>query len=140
LNEAISEVYRYLDLNDYVPSTINQNSPDTLGWILEAQTTATGESLHYLALQLLVRKKIGIWTNDMQSAANIIADRQTQNLFFMWLSQGKTHGLCNRVLGLAPVTKPARHLNWTWEHSDRERSWRESMGWDFIYLGEACLK
>jgi hypothetical protein len=140
LSDAIKDVYTYIGLSELVPRFIidSASKQDNFGWAMDARFTSTGYPSHLLAVHLLIRQMINDWDSDKQRATDILYSRQTQNLFFLWLRDGCTYDVRNRVLGLAPVGRPPRLHQWTWERADNEQAWRESMGWDFIFMGERC--
>ncbi len=140
LSDAIKDVYKFIGLSNLLPAFISHSAAnqDDFGWAMDARFTSLGYPSHLLAVHLLIRQMIRDWDSDKQRATDILYSRQTQNLFFLWLRDGCTYDVRNRVLGLAPVQRPARLHQWTWERADNEQAWRESMGWDFIFMGERC--
>jgi hypothetical protein len=85
---------------------------------IEAANNPLNYQSHLVAVHLLLRKSSGLWNGSYQGAANKLASRQPQNLFYRWLANGTSQGLVDSFLAIAPRTRPAAQRFWIWQEPD----------------------
>lgn len=97
-----------------------------------------GYRLHLKGVASLLR----ISMNESLARSRLIAQklfqRQAGNPFFRVLAEGPSEAVLDRVIELCP--KPGNDLDfrrhqWTWERADSDEAWRESMGWECVFIG-----
>lgn len=92
--------------------------------IIAALTAPLGYQLHLVGVHLLlgwlITKKRGTL------AGKILHKRQPLNPFFQWLAD---------VTVIIPeASTTSRCTQWAWERADSECAWKESMGWDYLFI------
>ncbi|HYX38024.1 MAG TPA: hypothetical protein VE954_33400 [Oligoflexus sp.] len=97
-----------------------------------------GYELHLKAVAAFLRMTIGSSVSRSHAMAQRLHDRQEGNPFFQVLAEGPSEELSRRLLQLCP--KPGddlgfRRYQWAWERDTANEAWRESMGWDCIFMG-----
>lgn len=95
----------------------------------------SGFPLHLAAVQILILEEIGVsntyWINVARNALN---DRQPGNAFFAHLDK-KDDVAVKLFLEQSPKEEPSIKNQWSFERVDSEQAWKNSMGWDLIFLG-----
>jgi hypothetical protein len=109
---------------------------------LEASFTDPGYQLHLKAVAIYLKEKLDVqrtWRSDL---ARELSDRQPENPFFRYLFQGASDEVAAQVLAScpAPGELPARRFQWSWERADAAEAWRESMGWDCVFMANLLLR
>jgi hypothetical protein len=86
---------------------------------------------------MLVRK-LTLDSNAISKSAQVLRDREPENPFFAYLAEGQSAHVTNLVLAKCPSPdRPSRKLfQWSWERTDGEQAWRDSMYWDCIFMGQ----
>jgi hypothetical protein len=96
-----------------------------------------GYELHLKAVSSFLRLTMASSVSKTRDIIGKLHDRQRDNPFFQALAEGAHEGVINRVLQLCP--KPwddlgFRRYQWAWERDTANEAWRESMGWDCIFM------
>jgi hypothetical protein len=110
----------------------------TLG---SATLNEKGFPLHLAGVQVFLLRLLNLEAPRQQilnAAANVLASREPNNPFFLFLREGKTERVQQSVLRLCPaLDRPSRkRFQWAWERTEAEKAWEESMYWDCIFLGQ----
>jgi len=106
--------------------------------LLEYTTAAfnpLGYQLHLVAVKTLIRQALG---EDCSRTVAKLNERDT-NSFFVYLSGDKVKSyelLVERVNGLSNPNKS----QWAWEREDKEAAYKDSMGWDVVFMCNLLLK
>lgn len=104
--------------------------------LVAARYAKPGYRLHLKGVQTYLKKITGhSISNDM--VLNIILDRQPDNPFYKLLKYGPTQDIKNQVIAQCPRFNSDlsfRRHQWTWERATSDEAWRESMGWDCIFI------
>ena len=100
-----------------------------------------GSALHLASLDVYIRRQIGAWDAVLQAAANKLHSREPQNVWFEWLSRGASDSLAERLISQVPVynASTSKRLQWSFVRQDSEKAYKESMGWEFIFLIDHLL-
>jgi hypothetical protein len=96
-----------------------------------------GYELHLKAVSSLLRLTLASSVSKTRDIIRKLHERQRDNPFFQALAEGPHEAVMNRVLQLCP--KPwedlgFRRYQWAWERDTATEAWRESMGWDCIFM------
>lgn len=119
-----------------MPSSILLPIEDFL--LASASANDLGFPLHLAAVGVLVAKKSGVASARLNDAAAIIASRDPENPFFVWLNDGKPGMVTNTLLRRcpSPERRSTIRFQWTWEREYSVHSWQESMYWECIFIAE----
>jgi len=101
---------------------------------LAAQVTPLGFNLHLVAVDFFVRYYALKDSQTIEKAEQILADRQPNNPFFVWLHEGGTDKVADLVLKYCPTNKPDQRRQWSWERSTAEAAWLDSMGHECLFM------
>lgn len=113
----------------YIAASFNQ-----LGYPMHL----TAVSIYAMAISRGGRKKLPFLA---KLAARKLAGRQPKNPFFAWLagSDAKAHVLLYEVKGQLKSNGQGDRHQWGWEREDAEQAWKDSCGWDVVFM-ENLLK
>lgn len=104
-----------------------------------AHTNKLGYSLHLVAVETFLLKKLGQNTPQMHAAIEKINKRDPGNPFFEYLRDGPTAHVRDIVLDVCPkdqASLPRKLFQWSWERQTSEQAWKESMLWDCIFMAK----
>jgi hypothetical protein len=90
---------------------------------------------------IYLKEKLDVQRTWRTDTARDISDRQPGNPFFRYLWQGPSDEVEAQVLALCPNEGTAweRKFQWSWERADDSEAWRESMGWDCVFMANLLL-
>lgn len=108
-------------------------SYDTLVW--EALMTNNGYRLHLVANTAWTLRSLGVADPRIDKAIALIAARQPDNPFFLYLLLGRD----KRVLRLVDQKCQANAArtdfsDWAWQRSENDKAWERSMVWDCVFM------
>ena len=134
---VLGRVYQYLGMSR--TSEMRQYE-DSDGDALPTKATEapTGYELHLAAVEVFLKAKIDASRVPRETAANKLVNRQPNNPFFRFLKFGNNTDLKTRVLSLCPSHRAPHNSNlrqWAWERDTAESAWRNTSGWDCIFMG-----
>jgi hypothetical protein len=69
--------------------------------------------------------------------ARILVNTQPANPFFRYLAEGPTPAVEQRLVDVCPRPEThatSRRFQWSWERADASEAWKESMGWECIFM------
>lgn len=70
-----------------------------------------------------------------------LSNREPKNPFYMWLAgrveEAKAY---NTFFKLEHDLNPGAGTQWSYQREDDEQAWRDSMGWDFLFIEMLCKK
>ncbi|WP_133118189.1 hypothetical protein [Rhizobium hidalgonense] len=94
-----------------------------------------GYRSHLVGVEIYISKKLGIADPRLDAAAEILAGRQPDNPFFLYLARGKDARVADLVRKKC-VIDPAKQkwTQWSWERTESDHAWMDSMGWDCIFM------
>jgi hypothetical protein len=109
---------------------------------LEATFAEPGYQLHLKGVAIFLKEVLGVQRTWRLETAHDIGARQPANPFFRYLWQGLSAEVVADVQALCPAlgAPPAIHFQWAWERADASEAWRESMGWDCVFLANLLLR
>jgi hypothetical protein len=111
----------------------------------EIKQVPIGYQLHLKAAQIFLYQSMGLrtiyGTFDVAKSARMIYERDRANPFFAYLHKGATDDVAEDLLRLCPAEGyDAERFQWSWERDSQEEAWRESMGWDCVFLANLLLR
>ena len=94
--------------------------------------------LHLAAVKIFLLIQMQDTSPYIKASGDILAVRDPSNPFFLYLSEGPSPNVLNRVLqGCPSQANPAGRYDqqWTWERPIPPAPWIKSMYWDCIFMG-----
>lgn len=130
-------VWKYLDLSTTREMRKNESMDVSDVEMVAVDRAKPGYELHLKAVASLLRLTMASSVSKTRDIIEKLHDRQRQNPFFQALREGTHEGVVQRVLDVCP--KPwdnlgFRRYQWAWERDTSSEAWRESMGWDCIFM------
>eukprot|EP00939_MAST-03C_sp_MAST-3C-sp1_P000148 g148.t1 len=100
-----------------------------------------GSALHLASLDVYIRRQIGDWNSILQAAADKLHSRDPLNVWFEWLALGASDELSDRLLSQVPAynVKTSERKQWSFVREDTEMAYKNSMGWEFVFLIDHLL-
>lgn len=114
-------------------------SLDTIVW--EALMTNTGYRLHLVANSAWLLRTLAPVDERVARAIAIIAARQPENPFFLWLHVGadaRVQQLVDAKCPVPPTSFP--RMEWAWQRAEVQKRWRKSMVWDCVFMNALLAK
>jgi len=129
------------DLPPDLPELLSRygTSLDTLVW--EALMTNTGYRLHLVANTAWLLRALAPQDERVQRAIAIIAARQPDNPFFLWLHLGadaRVQRLVDAKCPMPPTSLP--RMDWAWQRAEVQKRWERSMVWDCVFMNALLAK
>lgn len=123
------------DLPPDLPELLSRygTSLDTLVW--EALMTNTGYRLHLVANTAWLLRTLAPQDERVQRAIAIIAARQPDNPFFLWLHVGadtRVQQLVDAKCPMPPTSSP--RMDWAWQRAEVQKRWERSLVWDCVFM------
>jgi hypothetical protein len=109
------------------------------GWLFSALEVASalvtplGYQCHLLSVKALVMQLLG----HSSSVPSILARRDSGNPWFLYLAGDKEKAALTL---LSLNVQPGKGSQWSWERDSAEKAWKDSMGWDALFLTNLLLK
>ena len=104
---------------------------------LQARLGPDGYPSHLNAIHLVILRKIGWPKAELQDAAKVLWDRQPENPLFAYLA-GQEETAKRLMLEQAPLFPVGDQ--WSFERAGSEKAWKNSMGWEFVFLYDLMRK
>lgn len=114
-------------------------SLDTLVW--EALMTNTGYRLHLVANSAWLLRTLAPQDERVRRAIAIIAARQPDNPFFLWLHIGadaRVQQLVDAKCPVPPTSSP--RMDWAWQRAEVQKRWERSLVWDCVFMNALLAK
>jgi hypothetical protein len=106
---------------------------DALVW--SAMLVNASYRLHLVANTIWILQSLGETDARLGQAAAILAARQPQNPFFVYLHLGadrRVQDLADKLC-VAPETR-SDFSDWAWQRADAKEAWKNSMVWDCVFI------
>lgn len=87
-----------------------------------------GYQLHLVSIQLHIRKAVGYWNGNLQSIAETIAKKDSDNAYFEYLAYGVTQRAVDITYRRCSKAPGHERNDWIWSSSN------ESMGYDCLFM------
>lgn len=69
----------------------------------------------------------------------VLSKLEPENPFFMWLAGNTTLALIQSdCLEYMHNQNPGAGTQWAWQRTDSEEAWKDSCGWDFLFIRMLC--
>ncbi len=86
---------------------------------------------HLLMVHFYLTRLTNNWSKEIQTSANILLNRQPNNMFMQYLATGTF----DRGLFFERYSqRTAKMSQWHQQRSDSEQAWKQSVGYDFLFL------
>lgn len=103
----------------------------------KAENVDPGYELHLAGVETLLKIKLDQSRAPRERAARALASRQGDNPFYLWLRDGTSADVDQKLHDYCPSasapTAGGRH-QWSWERDTAERAWQDTSGWDCLFL------
>lgn len=104
---------------------------------LEMRLSPKGYQTHLQAVTDLVMA-LATGKRDVANG-KYLSSKEPHNAFFMWLAGNVDAALAaSETFEAMNATAPGSGSQWCWERTDSEEAWRNSMGWDFMFIRMLC--
>lgn len=113
-----------------------QLQPEAL--LLDAAVNREGYPRHLVAAEILLMRRLGLGSPEVDLAAQTIARKDPRNAFFQYLVEGPSDNVAAKLLSVAPrdaSSLPANKRDWTWQRAAADEAWKRSKLWDFVFMG-----
>ncbi len=101
----------------------------------KAMINKLGYRVHLVAIEIYIAKKLGITDPRIDAAAEILVGRQPENPFYVFLARGKDARVVDLVKRKCIVdSAKTEWYQWSWERAESDQAWKDSMGWDCIFM------
>ncbi len=107
--------------------------------IESARSTESGYQLHLKAVSSLLRLHMRSSTSRSFEIVSILSQRQPNNPFYKLIAEGPTVDVEAKILELCPKTTDNlefERFQWSWERADSNEAWRQSMGWECVFMSK----
>lgn len=104
----------------------------------DATLNRPGYSRHLVGVEILLARRLGLGSDEVDLAAHIMAIKEKNNPFFLALHEGPTDRVASMLLSLSPrdnSSLPENMADWTWQREDVVSTAKEANLWDFVFLG-----
>ena len=104
--------------------------------LLAAQTRVTrkGYQTHLNSIQIHLHNLVGKDTSALRDAKRFLVKRENLNPYFEWLLNGPTEKVYRLLREQCPTERPPYADEWTWGQDQDKQKWKESIGWDCLFL------
>lgn len=133
----MTRVWTYLDLP--LDDEMKGNEISDFEWQTLEATFSEGYQLHLKGVSALLYQVIERNNKITEKLTDTIIRKQPDNPFFMYLSNGSTKEVVDRLLEVCPTTKPDKMKQWSWERDTSSAAWKQRMGWDCIFMARLVL-
>jgi len=109
-----------------------------IGLLVDASVNRAGYPRHLAGTEILLMRRLGYGSADVDLAARVLAEKEPLNPFFQYLWTGPTDAVAARVLAIAPrdsESLPATRSDWAWQRATGDEAWRKANLWDFVFIG-----
>lgn len=100
----------------------------------ESQFTSEGYPLHLVGVELFLRQLTNAYSSSLENAANTLVSREPYNPFFEYIAKGKTQRAAQLTLDKCPSILNHTRKQWAWQRTESEQAWRQSKGWDCLFM------
>lgn len=109
--------------------------------LLSAGSAAVNDKdypLHLAAVDIFILSKIDPGSDAVKYGALILALRDPENPFFLYLDKKPKADIEALLLRICPsrAQPSTRRFQWSWERPSSDKPWLESMYWDCIFMGK----
>ena len=137
---TMKRVWQYLGLQPTSEMEFGDISDNKIINLESQFAISNGYQLHLVAIELYTRQQMGVFTQDLQQAADNILARQPNNPFYEYVARGKTNRAAQLVLDKCPKERPERAVQWSWQRDEKEQAWKQSMGWECLFMIKVLTK
>jgi len=138
---AMYHVWRHLELAPTTEMEFHAAYVDPLADPL-ASITPAGYQSHLVGVSAYLEQVLSRTNGPGAELAERLADDQPRNPFFVYLRDGGTLSVAQQVLALCPHPRDglsAVKHQWSWERDQDSEAWKESMGWDCVFMANLLL-
>ncbi|WP_250483269.1 hypothetical protein [Caballeronia sp. GaOx3] len=106
--------------------------------LMDSLANEPGFSRHLAGVEILLSRRLGLGSEEVNIAATVLALKEKNNPFFQYLWEGPSERVRQLLLSIAPKTQaqlPMSKRDWAWQRTDTEQAWKSSNLWDFQFAG-----
>jgi hypothetical protein len=111
--------------------------------LLDAGSNDAGFPRHLVGVEIMLFRALGAGSPTVDRAAEVIANSDGGNPFFMYLAGKPSEQVAARLLALGPhdeATIPAKREDWAWQRKPEDEAWKRSNLWDFVFISRLLAK
>lgn len=130
---TIGRIWQYVGITrdaDMLAGSLGEN--EILAF--ESEFSPTGYQTHLPMVEMLIRQRVGVWTQTLANAANKVVNVQNENPFFEYVAHGATATAAQLTIEQCGGPAPSEHKYWTWQEDDVKQRWSSRNGWDCIAM------
>lgn len=103
--------------------------------VWQALLNPAGFRLHLTGVQVLLARAFGDTDPLLTEAAAILAARQPNNPFFLYLHLGADTSVDQELDRKCSPSLPARNYDdWAWQRAETAKAWNDSILWDCVFM------
>jgi len=130
---TVGRIWQYIGVNrdaDMLAGSLGEN--EILA--LESEFSPTGYQTHLPMVEMLIRQRVGVWTQTLANAAVKVASAQNKNPFYEYVAHGATTTAAQLTIDECGGVQPSNRWYWTWQEDDTKQRWSSRNGWDCIAM------
>lgn len=105
---------------------------------IDAAVNREGYPRHLVGTEILLARRLGLGSRDVDLAAYVLALKEPNNPFFQYLAKGPTEEVAKLLLTRAPrdvASLPSERSDWAWQRAEEDQAWTRSNLWDAVFMG-----
>jgi hypothetical protein len=102
--------------------------------LIEAKTAPSGYPLHLIAVQILIKQKLGVDNFVTNSVLDVLIEREPHNPFFRFLREGASGKVLSDFNKIYPELPPKRLNQWLFQRAWSDRAWLQAVGYDLVFF------
>jgi hypothetical protein len=125
--------------------TLQLSCSEAATWTrLGAEFNRSGFSQHLVAVNVLLLRRMGLGNALLDDSARRLADKQPENAFFLFLNEGRTNKVLDKIIEHCPKTPESARdsikSEWIWERDYDAAKWRTKASlWDCLFVANLWL-
>ena len=135
----LNELANAYGLENLIPADVRDvyarfgYGPHVLPW--EAMISQPGYRIHLIGVYIHIARSLGLSFPEFDTAAKLLASRQPDNPFFLYLSLGRDISVLTVLEKKCNVDpNQVAKQEWSWESADVLNTWKLKMYWDCAFM------
>jgi hypothetical protein len=143
LNPSVLSLYQHaweyigLGQNPWIAKTGGMAKDTYYSYLLTAASSSPlGYQLDLVVRQGYLLKKMGVKSKIIDNALSTAFNRDPENVWFNYNANGLTNQVIKQLNEQVPEKKPTSTFQWSIQRKGPEKAWKDSSGWEFLFLGK----
>jgi len=110
--------------------------------VLDAAVNREGYPRHLVGAEVLLARRLGLGSPEVDLAAKVVAGKEPKNPFFQYLHEGGSDDVAKLLLARAPrdaATIPTERSDWAWQRAESDQAWKRANLWDHVFMGRLLV-